>query len=397
MSEPRRPRIGITSFATPGGSGIVATELGLHLAARGYEIHFISSSLPARLSPFTPNVIFHEVETSSYPPFPHAPYSLALATKMTEVARFHELDILHVHYAIPHAASAFLAKEMIAPRPLATITTLHGTDITLVGREPSFFPLTRFVIERSDAVTAVSAFLERETMDTFQVRQPVRVIPNFVDTKRFKPRPDLRASNPLAPNGERLLIHASNLRPVKNVDRVVTVFAQVRQQIPCKLVVVGDGPDRGPAQRLGQRLGVEEDMVFLGNQESVEELIAMADVMLLPSEHESFGLVALEAMSCGTPVVASNRGGLPELLEHGETGFLHSPTDVDVQADSVLSLLRDDALHARVGQRAREVAVERYCVRCVITQYMELYDEVLARVRGESTAALGPDAANASG
>jgi len=243
MSEPRR--IGITSFATPGGSGIVATELGLHLAQRDYEVHFISSSMPARLRGFEPNVIFHEVETSSYPPFPHAPYSLALASKMTEVARYHHLDLLHVHYAIPHAASAYLAKQMLAPEAIATVTTLHGTDITLVGREPSFFPLTRWVIDQSDAVTAVSEYLRRETLDTFQVRRPVEVIPNFVDTQVCVPRPDLRKENPLSRNGERLLVHASNLRPVKNIDRVITVFAQVRHQMPCRLVVVGDGAATG--------------------------------------------------------------------------------------------------------------------------------------------------------
>lgn len=388
MSTPRR--IGITSFATPGGSGIVATELGLHLAQRDYEVHFISSSLPARLRGFEPNVCFHEVETSSYPPFPHAPYSLALASKMTEVARYHSLDLLHVHYAIPHAASAFLAKQMLAPEPIATVTTLHGTDITLVGREPSFFPLTRWVIDQSDAVTAVSEYLRRETLDTFQVRRPVEVIPNFVDTQVFKPRPDLRAENPLSRDGERLLVHASNLRPVKNIDRVITVFAQVRHQIPARLIIVGDGPDRGPAERLGRRLGVGDDILFLGNQESMEELLAMGDVLLLPSEQESFGLAALEAMSCGTPVVASNRGGLPELIEHGETGFLHNPTDVDAQADSVLRLLGDPDLHATMGARARAVAVEKYCIRCVIHSYMDLYERVLATTRAAgSSGAVG--------
>ncbi len=380
MTSGAPPRVGITSFATQGGSGIVATELGIHLAQRGYEIHFISNAMPVRLPAFEPNVIFHEVETSSYPPFPHAPYSLALATKMTEVARFHELDILHVHYAIPHAASSYLAKQMLRPTPIATVTTLHGTDITLVGREPSFFPLTRFVIEESDAETAVSSFLERETREVFDVQRDIKVIPNFVDTHVFVPQPKLREKNPLKEPGQKLIVHASNFRKVKNVDRVVQVFAQVRQTHDCRLVMVGDGPERGPAQRLGRELGVADHMVFLGHQESMAELMAMADVMLLPSETESFGLVALEAMSCETPVVASDRGGLPEVIEDGKTGFLHDPHDVDALSASVRRILEDPALARQMGLLGRARAVETYCIRCVIHDYTRLYDDLLDRV-----------------
>ncbi len=380
-------RIGITSFATTGGSGIVATELGLALAQRDdYEVHFISHALPVRLRHFTPNVFFHEVETTNYPPFPHTPYSLALASKMVEVARYHELDVLHVHYAIPHAAAAYLAQQMLSPSRLGVITTLHGTDITLVGQEPSFYPLTRFAIERSDAVTAVSDFLRRETDRVFGVDRRIDVIRNFVDTQVFVPRPDLRANNPLRDGDRPLLMHASNLRPVKNVDRVIEVFARVRAQRPCTLAVVGDGPERNPAQRRARDLGVADDVRFLGAQETMEELLAMADVLLLPSETESFGLVALEALSCATPVVASDRGGIPELITDGETGYLHDPGDVDGMAASVLRVIEDRALADRLGAAGREIAKDTFCIRCVIEDYLEVYDRVVEGGAGRAAA-----------
>lgn len=378
-------RIGITSFATQGGSGIVATELGLALARRGdFEVHFISNALPVRLRHFTPNVFFHEVEPANYPLFPHPPYSLTLASKMTEVARYHALDVLHVHYAIPHAASAYLAKQMLLPDPISVITTLHGTDITLVGQLPSFFPLTKFVIEKSDAVTAVSSFLRDETERVFGVGREIEVIRNFVDTQVFVPRPDLRANNPLTEPGVPLLIHASNFRKVKNLPGVLRTFARVRAERPCVLALVGDGPERGPAQLLAQELGVEGDVRFLGGQETMEELLAMADVLLLPSETESFGLVALEAMSCATPVVASDRGGLPEVVRDGETGFLHDPDDTEGMAHAAGRLLEDRALARRMGERGREIACEIFCIRCVIEDYVELY----ARLGRERTAAM---------
>mgnify|MGYP006278994067 CR=1 FL=1 len=376
--EAPKRRIGITSFATTGGSGIVATELGLALAQRDdYEVHFISHALPVRLRHFTPNVFFHEVETTNYPPFPHTPYSLALASKMAEVARYHELDVLHVHYAIPHAAAAYLAQQMLAPSRLGVITTLHGTDITLVGQEPSFYPLTRFAIERSDAVTAVSDFLRRETDRVFGVDRHIDVIRNFVDTQAFVPRPDLRADNPLRDGDRPLLMHASNLRPVKNVDRVIEVFARVRAQRPCTLAVIGDGPERNPAQRRARDLGGRGIMNKHGAQETMEALLAMADVLLLPSETESFGLVALEALSCATPVVASDRGGLPELITDGETGYLHDPDDVDGMAASVLRVIEDRALADRLGAAGREIAKETFCIRCVIEDYLDVYDRVV--------------------
>ena len=370
-------KIGVTSFATHGGSGIVATELGLKLAELGHEIHFISNAVPVRLREFEPNVFFHEVQTSTYPAFPHAPYTLALATRMTEVVRYHGLDLLHVHYAIPHAASSYLARQMLPSGSVKTVTTLHGTDITLVGQDPSFWPLTKFVIEQSDGVTAVSEFLRAETRSVFSVESDIQVIPNFVDTDVFKPQPELRDRNSLAEHGEKILFHASNFRAVKNIETVVRVFAEVRARVPCRLVLVGDGPERGPAEALSRELGVAADVVFLGSRESMAELMAMADVLLLPSEHESFGLVALEAMSAGTPVVATNRGGLPELIEHGVTGFLHDPQDVLGQSQSTLALCRDPELSQRIGAAAREVAQERYCVDCVLGAYLSLYEKLV--------------------
>jgi N-acetyl-alpha-D-glucosaminyl L-malate synthase BshA len=372
-------RIGITSFAASGGSGILATELGRHLAMRGHQVHFISSALPLRLSGFEPNLCFHRVEMTTYTPFPSAPYSLALASKMTEVALSADLDLLHVHYAIPHAASAYLAKQMLAPRPLKTITTLHGTDITLVGREPSFFPLTRFAIEQSDAVTAVSQWLHDETVREFGTTREIRVIPNFVDTDVFRPRPDLRAANPLRRGDEKLIIHASNFRPVKNVHRVAEIFAMVRQDLKCRLVLVGDGPELATIERLTKRLGVHDDVLFLGVQEEMEEVMAMADVLILPSEHESFGLVALEAISCGVPVVVSNRGGLPEVITEGESGFLRDPHDVPAFAAAVTRILSEPELAARMGETGRSISRERFCIRCVITDYLDLYSELLGR------------------
>ncbi len=372
----KKYRIGMTSFAAQGGSGVVASELGLALAARGHEVHFIANALPVRLREFLPKVFFHEVQTVQYPAFPHAPYTLALATKMTEVARYHELEILHVHYAIPHAASAYLAQKMLEPTQIKVVTTLHGTDITLVGQEPSFWPLTQFVIEQSDIVTAVSKDLARQTREIFRTNREIRVIYNFVDPEHFRPRPDLKRNNPLAPAGEKVLLHASNLRPVKNVETVVRVFARVVKEVDCRLVIVGDGPERGPAERLARRLEVADKVTFLGARESMEELMAMADVLLLPSEHESFGLVALEAMSAQTPVVASKRGGLPELVEHGETGFLHEPDDIEGQSASVLRLLREPNLAQVMGERAREVAKNRFCTECVLNSYLDMYHEI---------------------
>jgi len=377
-----RLRIGMTSFAAHGGSGVVATELGLALADRGHEVHFISNALPVRLRRFQSEIFFHEVQTAHYPAFPHAPYTLALATKMAEVARYHRLDILHVHYAIPHAASAYLAKKMLESCDLKMVTTLHGTDITLVGQEPGFWLLTQFLIDQSDAVTAVSRFLEKETRRVFETERRIEVIHNFVDTEVFRPRPDLRRENPLASHGEKLVVHASNLRPVKNLDGVIRIFQRIAEKIDARLIIVGDGPERPNGERLARELGIADRVDFLGACESMEDLMAMADVLLLPSEHESFGLVALEAMSTQTPVVATDRGGLPELIEHGVTGFLHDPHDLDAHARSALAVLQDGKLALEIGEAARAVAKRRFCTECVVDRYLEVYHG-LTRSSGE--------------
>jgi N-acetyl-alpha-D-glucosaminyl L-malate synthase BshA len=368
-------RVGIACYPTFGGSGIVATELGRRLAARGHEVHFISLALPYRQVPFSSRIYFHEVVVEPYPLFQtYTPLSLALAAKMSEVAENHELDLLHVHYVLPFAASAYLARELAKPRYLPVVTTLHGTDITVVGQQPAFHRLTKFSIESSDRVTAVSRYLKERTIESLGITRPIEVIYNFVDPKRFAPRRS-RASW-LAPADVPVLMHASNFRPVKNLETLIRVFARVRQERACRLVLVGDGPEKANAEALCRRLRVERHAIFLGNQDLMEELLPMADVFLLPSRQESFGLAALEAMSAGVPVVASNIGGLPELVADGHTGFLHDPDDVEGQAASVLRLLHDRALHARMGRAARRVARERFSVEDAVDRYELVYREV---------------------
>ncbi len=374
----RLPVIGITCYPSAGGSGVIATELGLNLARTGYEVHFISSSLPLRLRAYDRNVFYHQVDTHSYPLFLHDPYTLALATKMTEVAQRHGLDVLHVHYAIPHAASAYLAREMMGGGRLRVITTLHGTDITLVGQEPSFFPITRFVIERSDAVTAVSRFLADETRRVFQVRRTPEVIPNFVDARRYRPRTDPRRRADFAAPHERLLLHASNFRRVKNVPAVIEVFARVAAALPARLLLIGDGPELGSAQALAAERGVADRVISAGQIDNLDHLLPLADLTLLPSRHESFGLVALESMACGTPVIATRHGGTGEFIDHGHTGFLCDPDDVDGMAAHAVALLRDETVRQQLAEEGRREAVERFGARCVLRQYIDLYDRVLA-------------------
>lgn len=377
----RLPVIGITCYPTAGGSGIVASELGLNLARRGYEVHFITDAMPVRLQHYERNVFFHPVEAVSYPVFRHTPYTLALATKMAEVTVSHGLDILHVHYAIPHAASAFLARSMLGPGRVAMLTTLHGTDITLVGQEPSYFEMTRFLIEQSDAVTAVSGSLKAETIRTFGVGERIQVIPNFVDPRRFRPRPDL-SREPYAPPGEPLLLHASNFRPVKNIPHVLRIFAGVNATRPSRLLMLGDGPERGPAERLATELGIRDRVQFLGHVENLEDLLAVADLMIMPSQHESFGLTALEAMACGTPVIVTDRGGTGEFVEHGHNSFLRPPDDLEAWIHTALQLLGDEALYRQIADDGLRDAVARFGTPCVIKTYVELYDRVLARLRG---------------
>ncbi len=373
--RPARPRrVGITCYSHFGGSGAVATELGLALARRGYQVHFIAHSLPFRLRSFASNVFFHEAAPASYPVFDHAPYNLALTTKMVEVAENYHLDLLHVHYAMPFAASAYLARELVRPRSLGVVTTLHGTDITVVGVEPAFFRVTQFTIQSSDRITAVSRFLKERTEESFGITRPIAVIYNFVDPRVFSPR--RRASLRLAPPQARVLMHASNFRPVKNIPAVMKIFAEVHRQQPSKLVMIGDGPEKAGAEQLARELGVQRDVLFLGNQDCMEELLPLADVFLLPSSSESFGLVALEAMSAEVPVVASNIGGLPEVVEHGVTGFLHDPRSTDGFVSSVLRLLGNERLRRSMGKRARQTARERFNVDDIVDQYVKVYDSL---------------------
>ena len=371
-------RIGITLYPTYGGSGAVATELGLELARRGHDVHFISYASPFRLRGVTEHVTFHEVVPADYPLFEQSQYAFALAVKQHEVAQREQLQVMHVHYAIPHAATAWLAKQMLADeRDLKVVTTLHGTDITLVGKDPSYFSLTKFSIEHSDRVTAVSAFLREETFRTFGCDGcEVIVIPNFINKNEYYPAPDPAARARLAPPDHRVLVHISNFRPVKRLVDVVRVFAGVRKAMPATLVMVGDGPDRDPAQREAQRQGVARDVRFVGRVDDVADLLRGADLFLLPSETESFGLAALEAMACGVPVIASRVGGIPEVVTEGESGFLAPVGDVATMTERAIAALGDPTrlagLRAGAVRRAGDFSTDR-----IVPQYERLYEDVL--------------------
>ncbi|WP_420128891.1 N-acetyl-alpha-D-glucosaminyl L-malate synthase BshA [Longimicrobium sp.] len=373
-------KIGITCYPTYGGSGAIATELGIELSKRGHEIHFISYAQPFRLPHFMPRVYFHEVETTRYPLFEHNNYSLSLAAMMHEVALRAELDLLHVHYAIPHATSAWIAREMLGSgHPLKIVTTLHGTDITLVGQERSYFDITRFSIQKSDGITAVSDYLKRETVDRFRVPgDTIEVIHNFVDPRLYR-----RGSFPcrketfLRPD-EMLVMHVSNFRTVKRIADVVRIFARIHKQIPSKLMFVGDGPERPTATAEAEALGITDRVIFLGKQDSVAELMTCADLLLLPSASESFGLVALEAMASGVPVVSSNAGGLPEVVEDGVTGHMGSVGDVEAMAEMGVSILRDNRKWLAMSVASQKVAAERFGVDVIVPQYERYYERVLA-------------------
>ena len=366
--------VAITCYPTSGGSGIVATELGMELAKMGHEVHFVTYSVPIRLKKFEKNVFFHQVDTQFYPLFVDAPYSLSLAAKMCEVAELHSVEILHVHYAIPHAASAYLARSMYKPGKLIIVTTLHGTDITLVGHHPSFRGITKFCIEESDRVTAVSEYLRSRTEESFETKKHIEVIPNFVDGAKFRPDGAVVPKSDFCLPGQPMIVHISNFRPVKNIPGVIQVFSKVREEFNSKLVLVGDGPEIGHAEQLCHQLGMQDDVLFLGNQDCIECLLPLADVLLLPSEQESFGLVCLEAMSCAVPVVATNVGGVKEVVEHGKTGFLHDPFDIDAMAGSVLRLLRDRDMRIAMGQEGRKTALEKFDISSVVKKYVELYE-----------------------
>ena len=363
-------RIGITCYPTYGGSGIVATELGLELANRGHEIHFITYANPIRLDPGTPRIHYHEVEVSNYPLFQYPPYCLALASRMAEVAEEYRLDLLHVHYAIPHSISALLAKQMMQSRAkLPFITTLHGTDITLVGLDRSYFPITKFSIEQSDGITSISENLRQQTIETFGVRNEIRVIHNFVNVDLYKPLSSRE--------DPKRLIHISNFRPVKRVLDCIHILAAVRREVPVHLYMVGDGPERAPAQRLARELCVETDVTFMGKQDHVERLIPKMHVLLLPSEMESFGLAALEGMACGLVPVATRVGGVSELISGQVDGFLENVGDTQSQAARVISLLTDQSLFTRMSQAARKTAVDRFSTGLIIPQYERYYEDVV--------------------
>ncbi len=375
--------IGITVYPTYGGSGIVGSELGKELAARGHTVHFISSSLPTRLTELNERVRFHEVEMMSYPLFEHQPYTLALATKMAKVAETENLDLLHVHYAIPHSISAILARESLKPkRYLPVITTLHGTDITLVGADRSYLPITRYGIVQSDGVTAISHYLKEATKEIFQF-DDIEVIPNFICQTDYARHPVEELRSSLAPQGEPLLVHVSNFRPVKRPVDCVEILARVLQKgIKTRLVMVGDGSERTNVEHRARCLKVYDQCVFVGKQPNIVDYLSAADVLLLPSEQESFGLAALEAMACEVPVIASRVGGVPEVVTDGETGFLSEVGDLDKMAEDAARLLANQELRREMGQRARESAVERYRTDLVIPRYIQFYERVLAKSRG---------------
>jgi N-acetyl-alpha-D-glucosaminyl L-malate synthase BshA len=373
-------KIGVVCYPTFGGSGVVAMELARGLAARGHSLHVFSYAPPARM-PETEGVELHEVEVSSYPLFKYPPYEVALASRLGEVAEDVGLDLVHAHYAIPHTLAALLVKDLVAPRPLPVVTTLHGTDITVVGQDRSYRRVTEHALQRSDAVTAVSEWLRRQTEQVFGTTRAIEVIPNFVDARRFRPREGARQRARLAPAGERVLIHVSNFRPVKRAVLAVEAFATVAAALPARLLMVGDGPDRAACEARARALGVKDKVRFLGAQSHVEDLLPCADVFLLPSEHESFGLAALEAMACGVVPVATRAGGLPEVVRDGVDGLLVPEEDLPRMGERAAALLRDPALLTTMSAAAAAAARERFSPEQVVPRYEALYERVVASAR----------------
>jgi L-malate glycosyltransferase len=370
-------KIGITCYPTYGGSGVVATELGLELAARGHDVHFISYAVPVRMTAVSERLHFHEVEMMNYPLFDHPPYTLALASMMYNVAVNENLDILHVHYAIPHSVSAHLARAMLTSRRLPFVTTLHGTDITLVGADRSYLPITRFSIDQSDGITAISEYLKQVTIREFGISRPVEVIPNFVNCDVFEPADSDSRRKEFATDDEKILVHLSNFRPVKRIPDVVEIFDLVRKQVPSKLLMIGDGPERTTAEWMVRDKGLTDRVIFLGKQNQVQEILNCADVLLLPSDLESFGLAALEAMACGVPAVCSRVGGLPEVITDGVEGYLIEPRDVKTMAARTLEIVSSPERREKMGMAARQRASTQFCSTKIIPLYEKLYQRVL--------------------
>jgi len=373
-------KIGIVCYPTFGGSGVVATELGKALADRGHQVHFITYSQPARLDFFSENLFYHEVTVSKYPLFDYPPYELALSSKLVDVMMYEKLDVLHVHYAIPHASAAFMAKQILATHGIhmPVITTLHGTDITLVGKDATYKPVVTFSINQSDGVTAVSEQLRLETYNYFDVTKDIKVIPNFVDLQRFSFKPKDHFKKAIAPNGEKILVHTSNFRKVKRIPDVIRVFHKVLQSLPAKLLLIGDGPERSPAEALCRELNIIDQVRFLGKQEAVEEILSVADLFLMPSETESFGLSALEAMACRLPTITSNAGGIPEIVLEGKTGFMSPVGDVDAMAANAIHILEDEGRLKAFKDNALNRAYD-FDISLIVPIYEAYYEEVIAK------------------
>jgi N-acetyl-alpha-D-glucosaminyl L-malate synthase BshA len=373
-------KIGIVCYPTFGGSGVLATELGKALAQKGHHVHFITYQQPVRLNGFMPNIFYHEVQVTTYPLFDYPPYETALSSTLVDVIKNNNLQLLHVHYAIPHASAAYMAKKILEQEGIhiPVITTLHGTDITLVGRDKTYAPVVAFSINQSDVITAVSNNLRDETYNTFHIEKPIQVIYNFVDVQRFTRKPIDAFKKLIAPNGERVLLHASNFRKVKRVEDVVLIFNEVNKQIPSKLLFVGDGPERGHAEELSRKLGICDEVRFVGKQEQMEDILAIADLFLLPSEYESFGLAALEAMAAGVPVVSTNAGGLPEIMVPGVTGFMGNIGDIQTMSSQAVDILQFDERLDGFKKNAAQHA-KTFDIHNIVPLYERLYDEVLSK------------------
>lgn len=380
--ESNRMKIGIVCYPTFGGSGVVATELGIGLAKKGHQVHFVTYKRPPRLGPFQENIYFNEVTPFNYPLFEYTPYETSLASKLIDVIEHEKLDLLHVHYAIPHAAVAYMTKQILLSRgvTIPVVTTLHGTDITLVGKDQSFEPVVTFSINQSDGVTSVSEYLKQETLNMFSIKNEIEVIPNFIDFTRFRKTDKDHFKKAIAPDGEKIISHISNFRKVKRVEDVIKCFALIHKEIPCKLLLIGDGPERNHMENLCRTLGLCDEIRFLGKQDAVEELLAISDLFLLPSSSESFGLAALEAMACEVPVISSNIGGLPEVNIHGETGYLCDVGDVETMARYAVDLLTNDELHNTFKSNALAKANE-FHIDTILPMYERYYEKVIAQTK----------------